>query len=242
MGVSLDKLHTTASFRLDAENNPFASLSLDKLHITAAVQLDAGNNPFGKLSLDKLHVTAAWRLDAANNPFASLSLDKLHVTAAVRGPAVGYGAAPASGAARGLSEVLLAVRPAADAALGGWRNEAAGALLFPSISKAATDDATYIVSALDTPNDTARVKLGVPDYELGDEVEVEYRIGKYPPLATQALDITVRLLQGTTEIAAWSHPDVAGAPASVIRLLTGPQVAAISDFSDLYLEFVSNPQ
>ena len=242
MGVSLDKLHTTAAFRLDAASNPFASLSLDKLHVTAAVQMDSAGNAFSKVSLDKLHVTAAWLLEAANNPFARLSLDKLHVTAAVRGPAVGYGAAPAAGVARSQSEVLLAVRPAADAARGGWRNEAAGTLLFPSISKPAIDDATYIVSALETPNDTARIKLAVPDYELGDEVEVEYRIGKHPPLATQSLDLTVRLLQGTTEIVSWSHIDVGGAPVSITRVLTEPQVAAIGDFSDLYLEFVSHPQ
>lgn len=242
MGVSLDKLHTTAAFRLEAASNPFASLSLDKLHFTAAVQMDSAGNAFSKVSLDKLHLTAAFRLEAASNPFARLSLDKLHLTAAVRGPAVGYGAAPAVGAARSLSEVLLAVRPAADAARGGWRNEAAGLELFPSISKPAVDDATYIVSAIDTPDDTARVKLQPPDYELGDEVEVEYRIGKYPPLATQGLDLTVRLLQGTTEIVSWTHIDVGGAPVSVIRLLTEPQVAAISDFSDLYLEFISHPQ
>ena len=217
-------------------------VSLDKLHTTAAFRLEAASNPFARLSLDKLHVTAARRIDAANNPFARLSLDKLHVTAAVRGPAVGYGAAPAAGMAGGLSEVLLAVRPAADAARGGWRNEAAGLELFPSISKPAVDDATYIVSATDIPDDTARVKLQPPDYELGDEVEVEYRIGKYPPLATQCLDLTVRLLQGMTEVASWNHPDVGGTPVSVTRVLTEPQVAAISDFSDLYLEFISHPQ
>jgi len=242
VGVSVDKLHTTAAYRLTDGNDAFRKVAVAKVHVTVAYRLADGSDVFSKLAVGKLHVTAAYRLADGSDSFGKVAVSKLHVAAVVRGPAVGFGGAQGIGVARGQSEVLLAVRPAADVALGGWRNEAAGALLFPSISKPATDDATYIVSALDTPNDTARVKLGVPDYELGDEVEVEYRIGKHPPLATQALDITVRLLQGTTEIAAWSHPDVGGAPASVVRLLTGPQVAAISDFSDLYLEFVSNPQ
>lgn len=217
-------------------------IDLEKFHLTASWRLVSTANPFDRINLDRLTLTGSYRLLDALNPFDKALLDRVHLTAAYRGPTVGFAEASGDGRASADAEVVLAIRPFADSAVGGWKNESNGSVLYASISKPATDDATYIVSALDTPNDTARVKLGVPDYELGDEVEVEYRIGKYPPLATQALDITVRLLQGTAEIAAWTHPDVAGPPASVIRPLTGPQVAAISDFSDLYLEFVSNPQ
>lgn len=217
-------------------------IDLDKLVLSASYRLTSGSNPFDRILLDKLTLSAGVKLAVQpQNPFDKLHLEKLGVSAAWRGPAVGFGLAPAAGRAMAQSEVVLAIRPAADDAVGGWKNESDGAVLYSSISKATDDDATYVRAEQGVAGDTARVKLSLPVYELGDEVHVDYRIGKYPPLATQPLDITVRLLQGAVPVASWTHTDVSGTPGSVTRTLTAEEIAAITDFGDLFLEFVSNP-
>jgi hypothetical protein len=216
-------------------------LDLDKLALTAAYKGVLDGNPFDRLNLDRLALTVAVRLVDPLNPVDMLELDRLALTTALRGPAVGIAQGTGTAAAAAESEVLLAIRPAADDLVGGWKNESDGAVLFSSISKATDDDATYVRAEQGVANDTARVKLDLSAYELGDEVHVDYRIGKYPPLATQSLDITVRLLQGMTLIASWIHEDVGGTPASFARTLTEAETAAITDFGDLFLEFVSVP-
>ena len=217
-------------------------IDLDKLVLSGTYRLTAATNPFDRLLLDKLVLTTGLKLAVQpDNPFDKLHLEKLGLAAAFRGPAVGFGSAAAIGRAMAQSEVVLAIRPAADDAVGGWKNEADGTTLYSSISKPADDDATYVRGAQGVANDTARVKLALPNHELGDEVHVDYRIGKYPPLATQSLDITVRLLQGAIPVASWTHENVGGTPASFARTLTEAEIAAITDFGDLFLEFVSTP-
>jgi hypothetical protein len=217
-------------------------IDLDKLVLSGTYRLTAATNPFDRLLLDKLTLSAGVKLAVQpDNPFDNLHLEKLGAAAAFRGPAVGFGSAPAAGRAMAQSEVVLAIRPAADDAVGGWKNEADGTTLYSSIGKPADDDATYVRAEQGVAGDTARVKLSLPVYELGDEVHVDYRIGKYPPLATQPLDITVRLLQGAVPVASWTHTDVSGTPESVTRTLTAEGIAAITDFGDLFLEFVSTP-
>lgn len=217
-------------------------IDLDKLVLSATYRLTADANPFDRLLLDKLVLSAGVKLAVQpENPADKLHLDKIGLSAVCRGPAVGFATASGAGVGMAESEVLLAVRPAADDVVGGWRNESDAAVLFSSISKAADDDGTYVRAEQGVANDTARVKLDLSAYELGDEVHVDYRIGKYPPLATQSLDITVRLLQGTTPIVSWTHEDVGGTPASFERSLTEAETATITDFGDLFLEFVSAP-
>ena len=217
-------------------------IDLDKLAISAALRLEADSNPFDRSLLDKLVLSTGVKLAVQpDNPFDKLHLDKINLSIACRGPAVGIAAAPVTGGGMAQSDVVLAIRPAADDAAGSWKNESDGTVLYSSISKAVDDDATYVRAEQGATGDAARVKLALSAYELGDEVHVDYRIGKYPPLATQPLDITVRLLQGAVPIASWIHTDVSGTPESFTRTLSGAEIAIITDFGDLFLEFVSNP-
>lgn len=67
---------------------------------------------------------------------------------------------------------------------------------------------------------------------------VRYRIGKN--VSTGTLNFTVNLVQGTTVIATWSHPNVAQGFTSYEQNLTSAQIAAISDFTNLRLRFVTS--
>ncbi len=54
------------------------------------------------------------------------------------------------------------------------------------------------------------------------------------------LSLTVRLFDGSTEIAAWTHADVTEEFADAEQTLTAPQAAAISNFSNLFAELDDN--
>jgi len=49
--------------------------------------------------------------------------------------------------------------------------------------------------------------------------------------------LTVRLMEGSTEIASWTDAEPASTFGTVEQTLTGPQLAAIGNFSNLFLEF-----
>jgi hypothetical protein len=48
------------------------------------------------------------------------------------------------------------------------------------------------------------------------------------------------LLQGTTQIASWTESNIDTAYVTRERVLSGGEFAAISDFTDLFLEFRAN--
>lgn len=218
--------------------------SLDKLHGTVAVQKDSTLSSYASVNLDKLHATVAIQKDSTLSSYASVNLDKLHATAAIRVPWPGVGTASGRGRTLGQSEFVQALRPASDTSIGTWKNEVNGTTsLFQSVAKpAGVDDGTFVVATASAVNDTVKFKLDVPVFEVGDEGYVDYRIAKAPSTATQTVNITVRLLQGVTEIAAWVHTNVSGTLTNVTQTLTAPQIAAITDYSNLYLEIISQPQ
>jgi len=61
-----------------------------------------------------------------------------------------------------------------------------------------------------------------------------------PVLDAAQADLVVRLLQGSTEIAEWTHTDVSETFTTAEQTLTSPQLAAISDFNDLNIELDDN--
>lgn len=67
---------------------------------------------------------------------------------------------------------------------------------------------------------------------------VRYRIGKN--VSTGTLNFTVSLMQGTTQIAQWTHSNVAQGFTTYEQNLTTAQVAAITNTSDLRLRFVTS--
>jgi hypothetical protein len=57
---------------------------------------------------------------------------------------------------------------------------------------------------------------------------------------TTVMSLNVRLFEGATEIAEWTHASIPDTFTTAEQTLTGPQFAAIGDFSDLFVEFDDN--
>jgi hypothetical protein len=54
-----------------------------------------------------------------------------------------------------------------------------------------------------------------------------------------SFDLTVKLMQGTTVIASWTHLNVTGTWTQQNQTLTSAQANAITDYTDLRLQFIA---
>lgn len=147
------------------------------------------------------------------------------------------GEATVTGGTHTLSQSVIAY-PDADITDGGWLNELASATdLYASIDEIwPADDDDYIMSSGAPSADACTVGLSnVSDPSSSTGHLVRYRYGKRN--ATTTIDLTVRLLQGAVTIASWDHTDIAVAPADAEQTLTSGQADAITDYSDLRLQF-----
>lgn len=99
------------------------------------------------------------------------------------------------------------------------------------------DDSDYDFSALSPAvADVFEVKLGaLTDPASSSGHSVSYRIGK-DVTGGDRIDMTVRLMQGATQIAAWTHSSVSSVT-TYTQPLTAAQADAITDYTDLRLRF-----
>lgn len=126
------------------------------------------------------------------------------------------------------------LHPDADSVDGGWTNEVGGTNLFASIDESwPANDADYIQSVMNPSADLCRVRMSDPSAALTAPVRVRT---KYYSRGAGQGSLTVRLKQGATQIAAWTHSPT-DVPGVSVDELTAPQLAAISDPTDLFLEF-----
>lgn len=129
------------------------------------------------------------------------------------------------------------LRPDADDLDGGWTNELEGTNLFPSIDEASFDDADYIKSSADPSADVARFRMSDPTTGVSEPAKIRIR---YKRTGAGPIDLTVRLKQGGTEVASWVYSGIADTFVTTTETLTAPQFAAITDFSDLFIELQAN--
>jgi len=125
-----------------------------------------------------------------------------------------------------------------------WINEAGSTTgLFNSLDEVSFSDADYILSpAFSTApvyNGLTSVRFRLSDPTVGkkftDPVKVRYRVRK---TGSGNKSFTVKLLQGTTQIVSWNHTSgLTTSFQTIEQTLTGGQVASISDWNDLYLQF-----
>jgi hypothetical protein len=127
--------------------------------------------------------------------------------------------------------------PDADSIDGGWTNEADGTILSPSIDEMISDDSDFIKSSQNPAADICKISLSDPTVTPAAPFAIMYR---YKKVGTDQIDLTVRLLQGTTQIAAWSHPNIGTGFLNAEQLLTNPEFATITDFNNLFVEFNAN--
>lgn len=126
-------------------------------------------------------------------------------------------------------------RPDADDTDGGWTNEAGGASLFDHIDEIVADDADYIWSVRGPVNDLCKIRLS--DQTGIFPANVTYR---YAKVGDTQIDLTVKLLEGASTIATWTHTDISTTLTTVQQDLTGGQFASIVDLSNMYLSFSAN--
>jgi len=134
------------------------------------------------------------------------------------------------------------LRPDADDSISDWTNETDGTTnLFHSIDETAFDDADYIKSPIPAGT-TARFRLTDPTTgkTLVDPVIIRYRFKK---IASDDQKLVVSLKQGTTLIKSWTHTG-AGLTESfqtVEQTLSTGELATITDFDNLFIEFQASP-
>ena len=127
--------------------------------------------------------------------------------------------------------------PDGDDVTGGWKTNTGPAALYTAIDEETASSIDYIQSSYNAVADVARVTLSSPAATPGAGAwQVAYSYVKYLSSPVQ-VDLTVRLKQGTTTIATWTHSDIGTGYTMATQTLTGPQVAAISDPGNLLLEF-----
>jgi hypothetical protein len=105
----------------------------------------------------------------------------------------------------------------------------------PSIPEALEDTttATYISSTDDPQNKTVRVRLwGMESGPALPRVVTTALATQVSPVIT----LTTRLIQGSTTIATWTDT-LTTSETQYTHTLTAPQLANITDFRDLYLEY-----
>lgn len=127
--------------------------------------------------------------------------------------------------------------PVSDALNEGWTDQGGGSTtIYVSIDEVAPDDSDYIQSPPSPSGQRYRANLAaLDDPAVSGGHQVSYRIGK--DNASQAIDLTVRLFQGGTQIASWVEPDIPATLSTYRRLLSPTEADAITDYAALALEF-----
>lgn len=130
-------------------------------------------------------------------------------------------------------------RPDSDITDGNWVNESlSNTNLYASIDETIANDSDYIQSSTSpAPVDITEIGLSnVTDPTVHTGHIVRYRYKK-DAAGGDAINLVVRLMQGSTEIASWQHMDITDSYQVAAQVLTTTQAGNISDYTDLRLRF-----
>jgi hypothetical protein len=134
--------------------------------------------------------------------------------------------------------------PVSDISAAGWVNESgSGSNLYASLDEATPNPADYAISPIITPGGSSYT-LEVLFDALVDPFSSSLHTIRYQYLkrGQATVNLTVRVMQGTTEIASWSHTDIPASATDGTQTLTGPQADSITNYGDLRVRFiVSSP-
>lgn len=138
----------------------------------------------------------------------------------------------------------IALRPDADSVDGNWTRETGSNVdLFASLDETTADDGDYIQSGASPVADICRIGLSDPGGMVDSTGTHTLRYRLKADTANETLDVTVRLMQGaSTEIASWSHAGISTTETTHTQVLTAPQIALITNYQDLFVEFEANVQ
>jgi len=125
--------------------------------------------------------------------------------------------------------------PTSDISVGAWTTETGGTTnLYASVDEASANDADYIQSEAAPAASAVQIKLAtMTDPAVSYGHYVTYRIQK---TGSGQLNMVVRLKQGATTIASWSHTDVSAVITEYTQTLSSAETDSITDYTDLRLE------
>jgi hypothetical protein len=106
--------------------------------------------------------------------------------------------------------------------------------LYAAIDETAFDDADYIRSVSGPSSDTCKIKLSTPGSGVTTPIELRVRYGKTGPAT---INLTVKLLEGTTEVWSQTYNNVSASFVTVSENVTPSP--SISDASNLYIQFIA---
>lgn len=130
-------------------------------------------------------------------------------------------------------------RPDADDANpGAWTTDAGGSSnLFGAIDESSPSDVDYVQSPLAPATAIYRCTLSnIEDPVSSTGHVVRYRYSKDAAGGAQ-INLVVRLKQGSTTIASWTHNNISETWTAAAQTLSGAEADAITDYNDLRLEF-----
>lgn len=133
---------------------------------------------------------------------------------------------------QGLARRLLRYHPVSDATLGGWVDENFLTTdIYQSIAEDVRDDLDYVQSPPGPAGEVYETDLqSIEDPSTSGGHTVRYAYRKNSSATT---NITVRLMQGVTEIASWTHNDVSETVTEASQTLTPTQADSITDYTNL---------
>jgi len=144
---------------------------------------------------------------------------------------------------KGAAFVVQLLRPDADDSISDWTDQTGSTTtIFNSIDEVSASDADYIRSPTPPNASVARFRLSDPTAgkTLVDPVKVRYRFKK---TSSDDQQLIVSLKQGTTLIASWTHTGggLTETFQTAEQTLSSGELASITDFNNLYIEFQASP-
>ncbi len=130
-----------------------------------------------------------------------------------------------------LLEKKTIARPSSDTTAGAWL-PSAGSSLYATLDEVSPDDADYIYT-----NSVSTCKIALN--AVADPLTSSGQIVSYRVWSPNSNGLTVRLMQGATEIASWTHTVLPTSPTTYQQALTAGQCDAITDYSTLAIQLES---
>lgn len=130
-------------------------------------------------------------------------------------------------------------RPDSDVLTGNWTPTP----LYEEINEVTASDTDYIRSEDNPSNDLCEMGLSDltdPVSSSGHIIRYRYQKGETGGGQPANIDVTVRLLDGASEIWSVTHSDIAAGWVDGQATLSGGEADSIGDYTDLRIEFTAN--
>jgi len=136
-------------------------------------------------------------------------------------------------------------RPDQDVSKENWDDAAGGDndnILYDEVNESSRNDANYATSGslsfLDTTETWEAGLSNVVDPQSSSNHIVRYTYRKNAS-GGNVINLTVRLMQGTTQIASWTHTGIGTGFTLATQTLSAAEADSITDYSDLRLRFIA---